>query len=232
MSKTITHDLPTMSNGALTQQSSLEKEAIHAHIERYLGAIHQAFGDLDSPASGIEVLHVAPVVTRPVHTLITSGMSAQAMQVPEDVDAPRFLELMITLPEYWKLDAQSASREEWSWPLRLLQSFARRPHETNSWVGWGQAIPNGEPPRPYASTTKLCGALAVPSLLVPTDFYELMTEHKRIAFYAVVPLYREELELSRTSGTQTLLERIVDRDLNDVVDPKRKNAAKKRFGLF
>lgn len=215
-----------------TQLSSAESEAIRAHIEQYIGEIHQTFGDEPSGGLPIEVHHVAPALTRPVHTVITAGMSAREMNVPERVDAPRFLELMVTLPEYWKLDTQAIRNEEWSWPLRLLRTLARRPHETDSWVGWGQAIPNGDPPRPYASTTKLCGALSVPSLLVPTAFYELIAEHKRTAFYAVVPLYKEELELCEKNGTKGLLARIVDRDLNDVVDPKRRNVAKKRFGLF
>lgn len=207
-------------------------DEIRSHIERHLGPIHQVFNQWQDEALPISVQHVAPADSRPVHTLITLGMSGRAMSVPAQQDAPAYLELMMTLPNTWKLDEESSKREEWSWPIRLLQSLAHGPHASGGWLAWGQIVPNGEPPKPYAGTTKLCAALIVPSLLVPTDFYQLTTPTKTIAFYAVVPIYAEEWALSRKSGTQALLERIVDQDVNDVIDPKRKNVAKKRFGLF
>lgn len=210
----------------------LSTDEIRAHIERHLGPIHQVFNLWQDESLPISVQHVAPDETRPVHTLITLGMSARAMSVPAQQDAPAYLELMMTLPRTWQLDEESAKRDEWSWPIRLLQSLAQRPHASGSWLGWGQIVPNGEPAKPYADTTKLCAALIVPSLLVPTDFYQLTTPAKTIEFYAVVPIYAEEWALGRKSGTQALLERIIDQDINDVIDPKRKNVAKKRFGLF
>jgi hypothetical protein len=205
---------------------------IRAHIERHLGPIQQVFNQWADESLPISVQHVAPVETRPVHTLVTLGMSARAMDVPAQEESPAFLELMMTLPEHWKLDAESSQEEEWSWPIRLLQSLASRPHKSAGWLGWGHIVPNGEPPRAYAQTTKQCAALIVPSLLVPTSFYELATAEKTITFYAVVPIYEEEWALSRASGTQVLLERIVDQDMNDVLDPKRKNVARKRFWPF
>lgn len=207
-------------------------DEIRSHIERHLGPIHQVFNQWQDATLPISVQHVAPADTRPVHTLITLGMSAQAMSVPPDQDAPAFLELMMTLPRTWKLDEEATTRDQWSWPIRLLQSLANGAHRGGSWLGWGDIVPNGEPPVPYAKTTKQCAALIVPSLLVPTEFYELATPTKTIAFFAAVPIYQEEWELSRNEGKQALIERIVDQDVNDVVDPKRKNVARKRFGFF
>jgi hypothetical protein len=207
-------------------------DEIRTHIERHIGPIQQVFNQWDDESSPISVQHVGPSDVRPVHTLVTLGMSARAMSVPASKDAPRYLELMVTLPEQWKLDAEAYNSEEWYWPVRLLHSLAHRPHDTGGWIGWGDTIPNGEPPRPYAKTTLLCGALIVPSLLVPTQFYELKGAQHNVAFFSVVPLYREEMELANQNGTQALIERIVDRDVNDVIDPKRKNVARKRFGLF
>jgi hypothetical protein len=208
-------------------------DEIRAHIEQHIGPIQQVFNYWADESLPISVQHIAPSEVRPVHTLVTLGMSSHEMQVPaSSKDAPRHLELMVTLPESWKLDADSYKREEWSWPVQLLHGLAHRPHDTGGWIGWGDTIPNGEPPVPYAKTTELCGALVVPSLLVPTAFYELKTPQRSVAFFSIVPLYKEELVLANNLGTQALIERIVDRDLNDVIDPKRRNVAKKRFGLF
>jgi len=75
--------------------------------------------------------------------------------------------------------------------------------------------------------------IIAPSLLVPVAFYELDIDGERVAFYSVIPLYREELELHARAGMAALLERLLQNDINDVVFLKRKNVArKKRFGFF
>jgi hypothetical protein len=206
-------------------------QQIRSHIERYIGRIDRVFpGD---PAAGTaDVLHVRPIDSRPYHTLVTAGMSTVAMRVPPDVNAPRRLELMMTLPESWQLGAD-ISDERSHWPTRLLQSLSRWPREHDGWLGWGHTVPNGDPPRPLTSRTALSGVIIAPSLLVPVAFYELNVADERVAFYSAIPLYPEELELRQREGMEVLLGRLLHKDINDVVELKRSNVAKKkRFGLF
>jgi hypothetical protein len=158
-------------------------------------------------------------------------MSAGLMPVPSPADAPRRLELMVTLSEAWSFGSGAAAIEH-SWPARLLASLTVLPHEPGSRLGWGDVVPNGDPPRAYAPTTKLCAAIIAPSLLVPVGFYELGSGANRVAFFGAIPLYAEELDLHRAQGTQALFSRLVHADVNDVIHPRRKNAAKRFFGLF
>ena len=207
---------------------------IVAHIERHIGPIKQVFGAASAGGddSPIEVLHVAATPERPVHTLITSGMSDRPMAVPQGTDSPRYLELMMTLPRQWQLDAHAPRDAKWYWPIGQLLQIATIPGQSGAWLGWGHTVPNGDPPQPLAPGTKLCAAILVPSLLVPTAFYELALADRSIAFYSVVPLYREELALKEREGMKALFEKLLDRDIRDLVDPKRRNVATKRFGLF
>jgi hypothetical protein len=199
-------------------------QRIRSHVERHIGRIDRVFPG-DAARFTVDVLHVRPVDSRPYHTLVTAGMSTFAMHVPPDVNAPHRIELMMTLPESWQPGDD--------WATHLLQSFSRLPREREGWLGWGHTIPNGDPPQPLAPHTQLCGAIIAPSLLVPVAFYELDIDGERIAFYSVIPLYREELELHAREGMAALLERLLHNDINDVVSLKRKNVAKKkRFGLF
>lgn len=207
-------------------------QQIRAHVERYIGRIDRVFPG--GTASGTaDVLHVSPVDSRPYHTLITSGMSTVAMPVPREVDAPHRIELMMTLPEGWKPQTDLADVRV-HWPTRLLQQLSRLPQEKpDGWLGWGHAIPNGDPPQPLAPHTELCGVIIAPSLLVPVAFYELNTDGERVAFYSAIPLYREELELHQRQGMAPLLEKLLAKDINDKVYLKRTNVAKKKlFGLF
>jgi hypothetical protein len=200
---------------------------IRAHVERHIGAIDRVFAD--DGASGearIDVLHVAPVNSRPYHTLVTMGMSDWQMAVPPSNDAPRRLELMMTLHEDWRLD------ENGMWPVRVLHELGRHARERQTWLGWGHTVPNGDPPRPYGPKTRLCGVILAPSLLVPVAFYELGSGDSRTAFYGAIPLYREELELHRREGMEALLTRLLHHDISDVIVPKRRNVARRFFGLF
>jgi hypothetical protein len=199
-------------------------QQIRSHVERHIGRIERDIPG-DAATGSADVLYVRPVNSRPYHTLVTAGMSDVAMPVPPDLDAPHRIELIMTLPESWKFT---------DWPVLQLQSLSRLPREKpDNWLGWGRTVPNGDPAQPLAPRTELCGVIIAPSLLVPIAFYELNLDGERIGFYSAIPLYREELELQAREGMSTLLERLVQKDINDVVDLKRRNVArKKRFGIF
>ena len=213
-----------------SRDDSLQQD-IRAHIETRLGPIENVYQGSAEGALDLRIVHVPPIDSRPVHTLITAGMSARPMKVTKP-DAPAHLELMITLPREWQLGAELPKDERWSWPVQLLQTLARGAHEEGGWLGWGHLIPNPNAGLPYAPTTKQCAALIVPSLLVPTDFYELALVERTIVFYAVVPLYKEEYEIGRRKGTDELFTRLIDGDVTDVVEPSRRNVGRKRFWFF
>ncbi len=204
---------------------------IRVHVEKHLGPIGETLRETDAPDE-IEILHIPPQDMRPVRTLVTCGMSDRAMSVPAELSAPRYIELMMTLPRAWPFDDKARRAPRWNWPLQQLRSIAAFP-ATGRWVGWGETIPNGTPPRPLGPHTKLCGAVIVPSLLVPQDFYELATAKHTVAFFSVLPLYREELALKETHGVNHLFETLLDHDVKDFINARRKNVARKKiFGIF
>jgi hypothetical protein len=206
--------------------------AIVAHVERHLGPVRQVYADTLATARGLEpidVLHVAPSDERRYHTLITHGMSARAMNVPAGSDAPRYLELVATLPKSWSMPPAAVEDDASFWPVRQLQRLARWPDETQSWLGWGQAVPNGDPPQPFSAETKLCGAIIVPSLMVPRKFYELVTNDRAVTFFSMVPLYKEELDLRAQIGMERFLERLIDYEVDDLIHPRRRNVARGRM---
>ena len=205
------------------------RTAVRAHIERELGKIGQSF---EPAGAAIEVLVVPSTDERPVHTLITCGMSERAMDTGGDANAPQYLELMMTLPRQWKL-SDLAEQDAAYWPVRLLASLARLPFERGSSLKWGDTVGNGEPPLPYAPNTQLCGVIVAPSLLVPKEFYVLETSGRTIEFFSAIPLYKEELMLAKERGMKDLLTTLVDHNVSDLVDLKRRNVTKKkRFGIF
>ena len=210
-------------------------EAISDHIEQHIGPVEMVFHEIMSDIVHIDVHWVEPSIDRPFHTLVTSGMSDLPMTVPDELHDNQYAELMITLPDDWKIDQTSFEDERWYWPIRLLKQLARLPHEYETWLGIGHTVPNGDPADPYHSSTNLCGALIAPSITVADDgFHQLESLDKGIIrFFSVVPLHREEMNFKLSKGLDQLLLKLEQHQVTDVIDIDRINTCrKKRFGLF
>ena len=130
--------------------------------------------------------------------------------------------------------ANCFENEENYWPIRLMKSIARLPHEYETWIGPGHTIPNGDPPAPYADNTPFSCALILYPVSVSEEFHKLKLEDGRtIRFYCILPLYPEETDLKLARGTDELLQRFDKHDVRDIIGLQRPNSCrKKRFGLF
>jgi hypothetical protein len=210
-------------------------DRISAHIEQHVGPVAGVFHEIVSDLVHVDVHLVAPTADRPWHTLVTSGMSDRPMTVPDGVDPAEqaFAELTICLPPDWPMEHAAWSDERNYWPIRWLKTLARLPHEYDTWLGWGHTVPNGDPPEPYAHGTKFCCMLLLPSISAGDDFHRLkVNDEKTINFYALYPLYKEEVDFKLKRGTEALIEKFFKAGVTDVVDVARRNACRKRFGLF
>jgi len=208
-------------------------EEISNHIEKHLGPVETVFHELVSDKVHIDVHFVKPTQEFPYVRLVTSGMSDLPMSTPEDERIPKYAELLITLPGDWRLVQKDMEDERWYWPIRLIKTLARLPHQHQTWLGWGHTVPNGDPSSRYAENTKFCGAIILPSVTVPEEFRTLSIPGvKTITFYSVVPLYEGEMNLKLRFGTDELLKRFDKHSVSDIVDLRRRDTAAKRFGLW
>ncbi len=209
-------------------------DAISKHIEKYIGPADGVFHEIVSDLVHIDIHMVAPTEARPWHTLVTSGMSDRPMTVGDDPAMREFAhaELLICLPPDWPLDEQSFEDDANYWPIRWLKTIARMPHEYETWVGSGHTIPNGDPPEPFGSNTKMCCMLLLQSSLVEEGFHQLKVGGKTINFYALFPLYKEEMEAKLKKGSDYLMEKFDKEQITELLDVGRKNSCRKFMGLF
>ncbi|MEO5802443.1 MAG: suppressor of fused domain protein [Verrucomicrobiota bacterium] len=208
-------------------------QAIDEHIKKHIGEVSWVFHEIISDLVHIDVHFVNPTNERPFFTLVTSGMSARAMKVPEGAEELSYAELVLCLPPNWQVLQEDFKNEDNYWPIRLLKMLARMPHEYETWLGAGHTLPNGDPPEPLAGNTNFCGAILASPILAPDGFGALQaTPELTIHFYSVIPLYAEEMNLKLSKGAEVLFERLEEDQVSELIDVKRKNVAKKRFGLF
>ncbi|HEX4590357.1 MAG TPA: suppressor of fused domain protein [Gemmataceae bacterium] len=199
-------------------------DAISRHVGRYVGKVEHVFHEIVSDLVHIDVHLVPPQPNRDFVTLVTSGMSDRPMTLPPDCDAPEYAELLLCLRSDWPLEQEDFKNEANYWPIRLLKFLARLPHEYDTWLGFGHTVPNGDPPAPFDASTELCCALIVPPTLFDERFEQLaISDDKVVQFYAVVPLYREEMDFKLQHGTEELLGRFAAAGICELLDPRRPN---------
>ena len=208
-----------------------EMSAVEQHIKNTFGAFENVFHELVSPDIHVDIYVVPPSEKRDYYTLVTMGMGAHRMNVPEELAEYKLerAELAIALPPDWKLDEESLKEEQWYWPIGLLKVLARLPIAEDTWLGFGHTM---DKQSPFAKDTKLCGAL----LVGPQDIFwtgcEVCTlpSGEEVNFYQVIPLYRNEIEYKLEHDADALLEKMAG--ISFVVNPTRQNALTKSPSTF
>ena len=185
-----------------------EMEAVEAHIQQYFGKFENVFHELSSPDIHVDICVVPPSKERNYYTLVTMGMGAHRMNVPEELAEYKLerAELAIALPGNWKLKHEDLKNERWYWPIRLLKTLARLPIASDTWLGFGHTMDNEDD---FAKDTKLCAAM----LTGPQDTEDgsevcILPSGEEVNFYQVIPLYREELEYKMEHDADALLDKM------------------------
>jgi Suppressor of fused protein (SUFU) len=198
-------------------------EAIGRHIERHLGPVEQILHEDISHLVHLDLHWVQSRPDRPFHTLVTSGMSERPMRVPEGAEGFQYAELVLHLPSDWPMTHESWTDERHYWPIRLLKSLARMPHEYETWLCEDHTVgtPGAEP---YGPGTLQCGALIAPYISAPPEFNTLDLGSRRVNFFSVIPLYKEEMDFKKREGADALYDAFEHAGLTDVVSPERPSA--------
>lgn len=215
-------------------------DSVTEHIATHFDGIGEdavVLHEVISELIHVDVLVVKPTDERPWQTLITSGMAERPMTVPEGLEDRRYAELLISLPPDWPpaldefgvTDADDPSY----WPIGVLKMLAHLPHEFETFLYYGHTIPNGDPPEPYAPNTDLCCAWIAPAVLVPEGFRELSLPDGRVVhFYAVVPIYEDEMKLKLDRGDDALIKAMDAHGGSELLQLDRPSVAPRRRGFL
>ncbi len=205
-------------NGDVELYEEEDIDALEEHIKEYYGDFPTVFHEIVSPDIHCDICIVPPTKERNYYTLLTMGMGAHIMDIPEELSAEEYgrAELLICLPPDWKVGENS---EEWFWPISLLKNLARLPINCDTWLGWGHSVDHQQP---FADNTELCGSL----LIYPENVEDgadvcVLPNGDNVNFFEVVPIYREEMEFKIDNDTKALLEKMASVD--HIVDIDREN---------
>jgi hypothetical protein len=215
-------------------------DEIGAFVAEFRGASSGVLHEIVSDRIHLDVLVFPPTDECDSWMFVTSGMSDLPMNVPDDI-APKedyeHAELTIELPGDWfepdernmPSDAELRDPDKY-WPIKLLKSLARVPHDSGSWLWMSHTVgsPHGSV-EPYASNTKLSSALLAPVSGWPEERQVLITsDSRRINFFLVYPLYADELALKMKKGIDALVDALDAVGLSFILDVDRPNSVKRK----
>jgi hypothetical protein len=221
-------------------------EQIVAHVEQTMGARPRVYPDRGPEAIKLDLLIVPPTHKPPSEeyplgtdhfTIVTAGLSAKPQAVPAEArqDISPLQELMIALPGNWPglnpdgtLDKDLMSDERHGWPIGFLKMVARMPAEYETFLAPGVTIPNGEEAEPFADNTKLGCMMAFLPMLCPGAAQLQIDAQTRIDFYALWPLYPEEMKLKLDKGLEPLLKKLMEAEVSELIVVDRPNLCKKK----
>lgn len=198
-----------------------EEQRVVAHIDQYFGLSEGVFHEIASPGIHVDIHLIPPGPGRNYLTLVTTGMGAHRMNVPEDESPGESdrAELCIKLPPDWTFKEENDEEELAHWPIRWLKNIARLPLNYDTWVAEGHTVPTG---------SALPGTGFFGFLLLRAGSSEeaekcAMPDGSVVNFYEIIPLHEEEMDFKLDNGLDALLERMGD-NMPEYADPNRRNA--------
>ena len=150
----------------------------------------------------VSVHVIEPENNRPYRTLLTTGVSEFPMHPPSGDQTQECAELMIRLPETWRVDPASIKDDAKSiWPVHWLRMCSHAMHDNGIWLGDGIVL---QAPRRIPDDWRFTGFLIVPSGL-PKIVCE---DGRQVTVYTIQPIHQAEFDLASQQGIKALVERL------------------------
>lgn len=206
-----------------TEQEINEYEC---YIQENFGEYKEVLHEIISPDIHLDIILVPPTDEDPYYKLVTMGMGAYAMNIPEKLKGNdlEYAELVLYLPKSWNI---KSSDEKDYWPIRYQKILGRLPLELNTWLGFGHTIHGNEDMAPFAENTELNSFVLLNACNLMYEALDLtLSSGKKINFYQMFPLYQEELDYKLENGLDALLDLFEEDDALPVLNIKRKNYCK------
>lgn len=209
--------------------SEKELDEYEKFIMDNFGEYDEVFHEIVSPDIHLDIIIIPPTKENNYYKLITMGMGAYKMNVPNELKEYELerAELVLYLPPTWNV---KSNKEEDYWPIRYLKILARLPLNCNTWLGLGHTVSSNENNDPFAQNTNFCSILLLNGTNKNYETLDLRLKNgKKINFYQLFPLYLNELNYKQENSFQMLLDLFDDDDIVPVINIERKNYCQNKF---
>jgi hypothetical protein len=178
------------------------------------------------PEVSLPLLKIRMEGKRPVTLIMTDGLSQKKMKLPAQSNEFDQVELYWALPEYW--DLSDLSNPNTNWIFHWLNKLIRHLLDKDVWLGHGHTFQC----QPLSLTMKQEYLMLMKPLIVNDVLSKAQEATKNVGFLAIVPLFKTEFDFKQQKGTNSLVTKMTEGGVSELLDDYRESLLKKRFGYL
>lgn len=178
------------------------------------------------PEVSVPLLKIKIEGKRPVTLIMTDGLSEKKMKLPEQSNEFDHVELYWALPEYW--DLSDLSNPNTNWIFHWLNKLVRHLLDKDVWFGHGHTFKT----QSLSPTMKQEYLMLMRPLMLNDVLSKLQEMRKSVGFLSIVPLFKTEFDYKQQKGTSSLVTKMTERGVSEILDDYRESLLNKRFGYL
>lgn len=207
-----------------------EAQTIQDHIIKYYGNISRTIMVKECARLDLKLYIIEPTKERDFYTVITSGMGAYKMELPDDFkdDNVDRIELLIYLSPNWDIDgafrASSSSttgliidgkvtplfgniNAQWNYPIQILKNLAQAPVNNESYFVMGNIM---DDETPFSDSTSDSGGILIfPAYATEEGQVCQLTSGEKVGFLQVMPITTNEIERAANLNRNLIFHKLI-----------------------
>lgn len=206
--------------------SPYELQTVEDHIIQHFGNISRTIPVKESENLDLRIYVIEPTKERDFYTLVTCGMGAYKMELPDDfkdTDLDR-MELLTYLSPNWNMDLAlskptglitggtvtpifGSMYDEWNYPVKVLKNLAQAPVDNDSYFVMGNIMDDEEPLSP--STNDTGGILISPAYASEEGCVCTLPDGEKVRFLQIMPIQSYEIDRAANLDQSLIFHRMI-----------------------
>ena len=207
-----------------------EAQTIQDHIIEHYGNISRTVTVKECESLDLKLYVIEPTKEREFYTVITSGMGAYKMDLPDDFkdDNVDRIELLIYLSSNWNIDGAFKSSPEattgliiegsvtpllgninaqWNYPIQILKNLAQAPVNNESYFVMGNIM---DDETPFSDSTSDSGVILIfPAYTTEEGQICTLPDGQKVGFLQVMPITTDEIERAANLNRNLIFHQLI-----------------------
>ena len=210
--------------------TSYEAQTIQDHIIKHYGNISRTVMVKECERLDLKLYVIEPTKERDFYTVVTSGMGAYKMHLPDDFkdDNVDRIELLIYLGSNWDIDSAFKSSSgsstaliidgkvtpllgninaQWNYPIQILKNLAQAPVNNESYFVMGNIM---DDETPFSDSTSDSGCILIfPAYTTEEGQVCTLPDGKKVGFLQVMPITSDEIERAANLNRNLIFHKLI-----------------------
>ena len=206
--------------------SPYELQTVEDHIIKHFGNISRTIPVKESENLDLRIYVIEPTKERDFYTLVTCGMGAYKMELPDDFKDTNLdrMELLTYLSPDWNMDLAlskptglitgetvtpifGSMYDEWNYPVKVLKNLAQAPVDNDSYFVMGNIMDDEEPLSP--STNDTGGILISPAYISEEERICTLPDGEKVGFLQIMPIQSFEIDHAADLDQSLIFHRMI-----------------------